>query len=374
MSKTKEKDNAHNITRREFVKTGMKAAGVAFGLNAGLAPIVWAPKKAHAANDQVTFCTWGGALTEQQRKYLFDPFAKESGIKVIEATLPLIAKIKAQVDTGNIEWDVIQHDLLTIISLQKAGDYLEKIDYNKIKPEILKSIPEDLKTPYGVGYMYWSYNIAYRTDAFGGDHPKNWSDVWNVEKFPGKRTLTSAKGGQYPNLEFALLAEGVPMDKIYPIAVDRAFKSLDKIKPHVLQWWDSGKQPGDLLQNKEITCGSAYSGRIAALMEAGKPVAVEWNQGQLSVDYLAILKGTQNYEAAMKFINFALESKNQANTFNHYMGGPCNLSAFDYISKERATMLPSSEENRSKMYMQDAQWWAENQEKIFESFMAWTLS
>jgi putative spermidine/putrescine transport system substrate-binding protein len=360
------------LTRRQFLKGSLATAGVAAGLSAGLGDL-YRPYEAEAAQNQVTFCSWGGALSDAQRKFLFKPFTDQTGIAVNEATVPLIAKIKAMVDTGNIEWDVVAQDMLTIISLQKAGNYLEKIDYSMIDKEILEGVPKELQTTYGIGYMYWSYNIAYRTDAFGGKHPQNWAEIWDVKKFPGKRTLTSAKGGQYPNLEFALLADGVPVNKLYPLDVDRAFKSMDRIKPHILQWWDSGKQPGDLLINKEITCGSAYSGRIMALTEAGKPVNVDWNQGQLSVDYLAVVKGTKNFTEAMKFVNFALKTRIQADVFNAYMAGPANLKAFSYISKDRALLLPSSPVNRPKMFMQDAKWWADNQDTIFERFMAWTL-
>ena len=55
----------------------------------------------------------------------------------------------------------------------------------------------------------------------------------------------------------------------------------------------------------------------------------------------------------MKFINFALKTKIQADVFNAYMGGPANLKAFGHISKERAPLLPSSPGNRPKMFMQD---------------------
>jgi putative spermidine/putrescine transport system substrate-binding protein len=119
------------LTRRQFLKKSVATAGVAAGLSAGLSGL-YHPFEAKAAQNQVTFCSWGGALSDAQRKYLFKPFTDETGIAVNEATLPLIAKIKAMVDTGNIEWDIVAQDMLTIISLQKAGNYLEKIDYNLI--------------------------------------------------------------------------------------------------------------------------------------------------------------------------------------------------------------------------------------------------
>ena len=42
--------------------------------------------------------------------------------------------------------------------------------------------------------------------------------------------------------ECALMADGVDPANLYPIDWDRAFKSLDKIKPSILKWWKSGAE------------------------------------------------------------------------------------------------------------------------------------
>ena len=64
-------------------------------------------------------------------------------------------------------------------------------------------------------------------------------DFWDAAKFPGARMLADMASGS-PNLEFALIADGVPMDKIFPIDIDRAFKSLSRIKPYIKKFWDTG--------------------------------------------------------------------------------------------------------------------------------------
>ena len=43
-----------------------------------------------------------------------------------------INKVKAMVETGNVEWDVIQLSRGTVRSLMKRGDYFEKIDYDLV--------------------------------------------------------------------------------------------------------------------------------------------------------------------------------------------------------------------------------------------------
>ena len=78
----------------------------------------------------VRICSYGGALQDAQRKAYFKPFEELSGIKVIEAEGPDPAKVKAMVDSKNIEYDVTEVDGADVINLQKQGEYFEPIDYS----------------------------------------------------------------------------------------------------------------------------------------------------------------------------------------------------------------------------------------------------
>ena len=82
--------------------------------------------------------------------------------------------------------------------------------------------------------------------------PKTWADLFDAEKFPGKRTFYkwSAPGV----IEAALLADGVAPDKLYPLDLDRAFKKLDTIKDDII-WWIGGAQSQQLLASAEAPFG-----------------------------------------------------------------------------------------------------------------------
>jgi putative spermidine/putrescine transport system substrate-binding protein len=354
------------LTRRSLL-----GVGATFAAAAAIAPLGRVPR-AMADEATIRFCSWGGSIQELQRKHVLEPFAASTGIKVVEDSLPLPSRIKAMVDKGNLEFDVVQTDLLTILSLQKMGDYFETIDYSKLSPAAVKGIPDDLKLPKGVGYLYWSYNIGYRSDKFPGGAPASWKDVWDTGKFPGKRTLTSADDGQYPSLEFALLADGVPKDKLYPIDIDRAFASLDRIKPEVAKWWSSGSEVVQLYTSGEVTTGSTYSGRILTAKAEGAPVDLSWNEGQASLDYLMIVKGAP-MDRAMKLIDALLQVEPSVAIFNEYNAGPANSEVLAGLKEGRAKDLPSYPDNLSKMYVQDSQWWADNLDAIIERFHEWTL-
>ena len=78
----------------------------------------------------VRVCSYGGAFQAAQREAYFKPFEELSGIKVIESQGPDGSKLKAMVDTGNVEYDVGEFDRATIINLERKGDYWETIDYS----------------------------------------------------------------------------------------------------------------------------------------------------------------------------------------------------------------------------------------------------
>ena len=165
---------------------------------------------------------------------------------------------------------------------------------------------------YALDMLVWSQVMAYRTDAFKGAVPNGWADFWDTKKFPGDRALVGAGAGGTPELEFALMAAGVPPDKLYPIDIDKAFESYDKIKENVVKWWETGAVPVQMLTDREVVMTSVWNGRMAAIQAAGVPAAISWNQGLLKRDAWAVPKSAQNKANAMKFIAFCTMAIPQA--------------------------------------------------------------
>ena len=124
-----------------------------------------------------------------------------------------------------------------ISSSSSHGSYLKphenlkvhgRLDYASFKYTDLNDIPARAKTDTYIGNNMGAFVLTYNTKSFGaGNHPRSWREFWDVGKFPGTRTLAGMSTGT-PNLEFALLADGVPKEKIYPIDIARAFRPLQK--------------------------------------------------------------------------------------------------------------------------------------------------
>ena len=76
---------------------------------------------------EVVVAGWGGAGQDIQKRVFFDPFEKATGVKVTLTGPPLAGKIKAQVVSKNVEWNLAYVGPGIYGTLSKEG-LLEKID------------------------------------------------------------------------------------------------------------------------------------------------------------------------------------------------------------------------------------------------------
>ena len=366
----KEKVYKKRITRRTFIKG-------AIGAGAGITSLALFPRFAPAYKEtkELTICSWGGTGLEMEKKTLFEPFTKETGIRVKETSPPSMSKLVAMVKAGNVEYDLVHIDMGMFGTTDRKGDFFEPIDYNLIDKKHLNNLDQRLKKKKALGLMYWSNVMGYRTDAFpGGAHPENWAEFWDIKKYPGGRCLQASSPSTFADLEVALMADGVPKDKLYPVDIDRAFKSLDKIKKHVVKWWSAGAVPGQLLVDKEVIAATCWNGRYYFLKKKGVPVDIEWNQGLATNDYWVIPKGAPNYLNAMKLINLSLRPEVQGHYAELGGYGPVNKDAFQHISEGAKRDLPSYPENLEKQASYDMLWWADNADKVSKKWNEWILA
>jgi putative spermidine/putrescine transport system substrate-binding protein len=324
--------------------------------------------------NELVICSWGGSLEKAQREAYFDPFEKATGIKVITANPPNAAKIKAMVESGNMEWDIVIASY-GILGACLKQNLVEQIDYKYFDKKTLDEIYPEAKQPQCVGAYYFSIVPAYNTDVYSkSNHPRSWAEFWDVKKFPGPRSLYDLSVSGASSWEFALLADGVPMDQLYNNPdLDRAFKKLSEIKPHVTKWWKMGQEPGQLLSDKEVVLSSAYDGRIQKLNEEGAHVNYDFNQGMLWLEYLFIPRKAPNYDNALKFMAFYCDADRQAYFSKIFPYGPINRKAFEALPSERARILPSYPDNRQKQFLMGGKWYMENMTKVIERWNSWIL-
>jgi putative spermidine/putrescine transport system substrate-binding protein len=343
-----------------------KALAAAAALLALTAPV---PGMAQPAKpDKIVVNDSGGDMQNAMRRAFYDAFEKQYGIKVV-ATSPVdLGKLRAMVQSGNVEWAVTEITGEDALLAERSG-LLEPLDLSVIDLSKYPKQAQGRKHVFPKGV--YSTVMGYRTDVFpAGKRPQSWADFWDVQKFPGPRTM---QNGPIDNLEFALLADGVAPDKLYPIDVDRAFKKLDQIKKHVAVWWTTGAQSAQLLVDQEAVLGTAWNGRYFSVVRKGAPIAIEWNQGAMKESAFGIPKGAKDAYWGQRLLALVADAKLQGIYANIISYPGLNLDAIQYTDKEVAPYLPTHPDHLPKQFWNDLGWWADNKAAMNERWQRWML-
>ena len=343
------------LSRRRLLKTGAASAAIL------AAPSVM--RGVAAAEDNTVYVgTWGGAWGRAQETYFNKPFTEKTGIKCVAVGGISLAKVKAMVETGTYDFDICdmnypqaEHDKL-VQPMDRSV-----MDFTNIGPEgILAN---------GLRDATFATQLVYRKDKFPNGGPKNWADFWDVKKFPGKRALNTR-----PNtiLEFALMADGVPVDKVYPLDIERAFKKLNEIKPHITVWWSQIVEATRLIHDGEVDMISLWSSGVKMLKDSNDPVEVVWNQAHLEVGgAFYVIKGTPRAKNAFKYLEFFHDPKQHAEFCRTLAFGPGNPKCFEYMSKEEIALAPTAPQNWSIGVVPDYDWLTPRNAMLQERFSQW---
>jgi putative spermidine/putrescine transport system substrate-binding protein len=321
------------------------------------------------AQDTISVMSFGGAYQTALRKAVFEPYAASSGIKVDEQEYGgEIAKIKAMIDSGNTTLDAVDVDSPTLLQGCDEGIY-EKIDWPAIGPK--EDWIKGTTSECGVGTIVYATILAY-DGAKLPNGPTTIKDLFDTKKFPGKRGLWKNPA---TNLEFALLADGVPADKVYetlstPAGVDRAFAKLDTIKDSIV-WWEAGAQAPQLLASGEVVMSTAWNGRVYNANQEGKDFRIVWDNEILDSNYWVIPKGAKNPAASLAFIKYAVEPKVLAAVTKYIPYGPVRKSAAEFVAPDDAKNLPTSPGNMTASLTLDNAFWADNGDEIRRRFTTW---
>jgi putative spermidine/putrescine transport system substrate-binding protein len=251
---------------------------------------------------------------------------------------------------------------------QLVGEDL--LDPLNIDGSAIMDLPPGYRTPHFAGVDVYSTVLAYRTDTVK-NAPASWADFWDVAAFPGRRSL---RGFPFDTIEEALMADGVATADVYPCNMDRAFKSLDRIRPKIDVWWKQSTQASQLLQTAEAEIVSIYNGAAQRIVDAGQPVKIVWNQNISGVEGWCILKGGPNVQAARDFIAFTMQPEQQAIMAKFLTYGPTNPKAYEHIDAKRASLLSTFPKYRDAALLIDNPYWAKNKDKAIDRFDSWLQS
>ena len=337
------------------------------------------------AQADVTVASWGGAYTMSQQKAYADTYTGGK-VNFINYNGGL-GEVRAQVEAGNVTWDIIDvlpHEARVgcdegLFEELPRDVFTPAADGTSMDDDIMVEVPNNCVVPQ----IFWSYVPFYQKGAFDGNaagNPETIADFFDVKNFPGKRGLHTWGNA---SIEMALMADGVPAAEVYDLlntdaGVDRAFAKLDTIRDSVV-WWEAGAQPPQLLADGEVVMTTAYNGRIFnAVAAEGKPFEIMWDGQVWDLDLWVIPKGASNMEATLDFVKFSTGTQPLADQASYISYGPVRNSSAPLVGSyhnqpelKMGPHMPTAPENFGNALQNDFEFWADNQDQLNERFNAW---
>lgn len=306
------------------------------------------------------------------------PFAAATGCTV-EAKVTDYAQLVRSVEDGEPYADAVVVDPLWasyatnrayLLSLRPPAFSQSTFHQSTFDEEAINLFDvDDYSVP---AYAYAMVN-AYRPSALSvsQEPPDTWSDWWNWGRYPGNRAL---RKGAFGTFEFALLADGVPPEDLYPLDFPRAIESLKRISGRIVdRWWEASTQPIDWLARGRVAYASAWSHQLWQAREDGASVDWLWNRGLLVADRWVIPDGVLNADLVIDFLRYATHPIVQA-ALAHAIGiGPVTSAAFAEIEPSSARHLPTAPNNLPLLITADIAWWSKHEVEAARWFNNWLL-
>ncbi len=341
--------------------------------------------------NSMTLVSWGGAYqTSQQRAYSEPYMEMHPEVQVIwdESSNEAVAKLRAMDEAGNITWDLVDVVASDAIRLCDEGLAME-IDHD----DLLEPAPDGTPASEDFGdlivsdcyipQIVYSTTFGYRTDMVpdGVEPPNDICDVWDLETYPGKRSLEKRP---INNMEWALLCDGVAKEDVYDVLAtsegqEQALAKLDEIKDQVV-WWSAGADTPQLLADGEVFMGSTYNGRLFSVIEEqDQPVAMMWDAQVFDLDGWIIPAGLpeDRLNRVLDFLKFATDTQRLADQAKYISYGPARQSSAPLVGQhadlgiDMSPHMPTDPANAKNTFLYNYEFWADYRDDIDAKFQAW---
>src|SRR5262245_53163426 len=322
--------------------------------------------------DVLVIQTTGGAFEKALDEDFYKKFTAETGVRIVKVAATydeMRAKVKAMVEAGRPEWDIVSTDP----QLTGYTDDLEKLDCERI-PNAAKNGVAGACQAYGLLRGLGGGVLAYDTALFAKEPPKTWADFWDARKYPGPRSLVLGDTCHWA-LTVALYADGVPKADIEtkPLDLDRGYAKLDQIRPQISVFWTTGDQSQQLWRSKEVVMAMMFSGRAVSLKKEGRPVEIVWKGAPLDIGFWSIVKGAKHPNAAYAFLNFFMANPEAHVAFADQTNyDTSNAQALDLVpAKERPFRATSPDNWREMIHVEGNPWVVQNHDSLTTRCQEW---
>ncbi len=233
-------------------------------------------------------------------------FEEITGIKIEYTTFDENETLYSTLSSGATYYDIIVPSDYMIDRLISEG-MLKELDLSKISnykyiDEKYKNLYFDAENKYSVPYNVGMVGLIYNTKLVE-EEPTSWSIMWD-EKYAGNILMFNNPRDTFAIAQFSLSQDVNNSDlKLW----DEACELLKKQKPLIQNYVMD--EVFNKMENNNAAIAPYYAGDYLSMATVNSDLAFVYPEEGTNIfcDSVCIPSNTQNYEAALMYINFLLE-------------------------------------------------------------------
>jgi putative spermidine/putrescine transport system substrate-binding protein len=321
----------------------------------------------------VNVAAYGGVINEYLAKTFGEPFERQTGIKVNFGANASLALARLQATSGAAaQWDII---------VLSGSEYSSAIEQNLIEPydyaivDPNNRIPAAYRQSHGVKLSLYLFSMCWDKRQIPDDRaPKTLAEFWDTERYRGKRSLYSnVVDGSV--LEMALLADGVPLGSLYPLDVDRALRSLNRLGRQNIIWHTTNQEPIQQLTSGAVSLATAFNGRVILANRAGAQLNYSPAWSGVSGSPYTVSRASAKKREAMQLLGFMLTNPEAGAEYMQLTRYALpNTEALKLVPQAVLDELPTSPALQDKVFVKSDAWWAANLATVTRKFREWQLT
>lgn len=324
-------------------------------------PVAGEVEDGSLAGKTLTFVSYGGIYQDGQIAALED-FVNRSGVTLLSDGPTELAKVQAQVESGNVMWDVI--DTGDFMPYNHCGTLFQKLDFSKLD---ISHIPEGQVGECSVPAMNYGIVFLYNAETYADNPPTGWADFLDVETFPGTRGIPGYADPEGYMIEIPLLAEGVARGDLYPADINRSLDRWRAIRDHLILW-TTGAESQQLIESGEADMVMVWSGRGKAALENGANYVPVWQDWIVVKDQLAIPIGAPDPDASHALINAYLGKRAQEVMAEQTSYSPINLDAEPDVDPLTLSFMTNTADKQELAFNTNIPYWVEHYDELTDSW------
>ncbi|RJG44478.1 extracellular solute-binding protein [Mesorhizobium sp. DCY119] len=311
----------------------------------------------------LTFVSYGGIYQDGQVAALKE-FVDKSGVTLLNDGPTEIAKLQAQVESGNVTWDVV--DTADLPPYVHCGKLFQKLDLTKID---VSHIPAGQVGECSVPAMNYGMVLMYKNDAYKDNPPKSWKDFFDTEKFPGIRAIDGSGDPIGALIEQGIIADGGSVENMTPADIDKGIAKIKALGPDTI-FWKTGAESQQLAESGEADMVMMWTGRAMTAVKNGAQYTPVWNDWMVVMDQLTIPVGVKDTDAAYALINAYLGKQAQEILTEQTSYSPINDEAQPKVDDSVAAFLTNTPDRVKQGYQQNIKFWVANFDAASEKWTA----